>query len=198
MKGCLIICCLLVAGCVSEQQAKEQLSLCPEYMQKNIGPCKVYPISLRGILGLQGEMIKDSEGTFYVYGPFASKDTVLHEAFHSLDWRIATTRNEEWTSFTKDFCSERKAFYGGLSLRLFCVFTWPLQEIPISGYPRLYSTISPAEDAADCFVMWLRNKQRRDEELRRKCQVVGDFAQGKYQRAGDVKIQNEVAKAKEF
>jgi len=169
----------LITGCVSQQVLDEQLALCPEHFQRNVGKERILPF-WTAILPLTGGPIgwlNKSDGSFSLT-PLASKDIILHEAFHSFDYRCANQRPEEWKRFVKDFSG--LAPKPNLPVYFFSMSLPIIRDIPVKGHVRLYSCSTSAEDAADCFVFWTRGKNRNDPELARKCQVVKRFVEGQY------------------
>jgi len=171
----------LIAGCVSQRVLDEQLALCPEYFQRNVGKERILPF-WTVILPLTGGPVgwlNKSDGSFCLT-PLASKNVILHEAFHSFDYRCANQRPEEWKQFIRDFCNGKNIPKPDL-LAYWCGITLPIiRDIPVKGHVRLYSCATGAEDAADCFVFWMQGKNRDDPELIRKYKVVKRFVEGQY------------------
>lgn len=171
---------LVVGGCVSEQMVNEQLALCPKYFQDNVGETRILPI-WSAIIPLTGGPVgwlNKSDGS-YSLTALATKDVILHEAFHSVDYCCAENRPDEWKQFVEEFsCKVPKP---NIFIYAACFITPFIQDIPVPGYVRLYGCSTGAEDAADCFVFWLRGKERKnDPQLERKCRVVAKFATGQY------------------
>jgi len=180
MRRATVLILALTCGCVSKQKVERELSLCPDYFRQNIGKAFVMPISIEGIMGLYGRVdTKDPEHPFYIYGPFANADTVLHEAFHSFEYRAGHQRKDEWQAFYDDF-HNGKTWYFGVPGLFACMFVPFLGDMPLPGHVRFYSALHRLEDTADCFAFWMRGKKRNDKELNRKCEIVGKFAQGYY------------------
>jgi hypothetical protein len=171
----------LVPGCVSQKIHDEQLALCPEYFQQNVGEGHVLPF-WTAILPLTGGPVgwlNKSDGSYSVT-PLAGKFTILHEAFHSFDYRCAKERPDEWKRFIKDFCNGKDVPKPDLPAYLVGMTLPGIRDIPVKGHVRLYGRATGAEDAADCFAFCIQGKSRDDPELMRKCGVVKQFAEGQY------------------
>lgn len=178
----------LIVGCVSEQSVQKQISLCPEYFQKNIGEVKILPfwtVIIPLACGPVGWMNKSDPNISCSLTPLADKATVFHEMFHTFEWQAAKERPGEWQRFQKDFCNGNVKNYSksrlGPIAPLMCMAFPPIGDIPIHGHVRFYGLSWGAEDTADCFAFWMIGRKRNDLELMRKCEVVGKFARGEYQ-----------------
>ena len=171
----------LIAGCVSQQIHGEQLALCPEYFQQNVGKGHILPFrtAILPLIGGPVGWLNKSDGS-YSLTPLAGKNVILHEAFHSFDYRCAKERPDEWKRFTKDFCNGKDIPKPNLSAYLVGMTLPVIRDIPVKGHVRLYSRATGAEDAADCFAFWMRGKNRDDPELIRKCKLIKRFAEGQY------------------
>lgn len=172
---------LAMAGCASQQMVDEQLALCPKYFQENTGEAYVLPFYSAAVPilgGPVGWMNKSDPNGSYTLTSLADKDVVLHEAFHSFDYRCALNRKEEWKGFVNDFSQGNPK--PDLLAYLSCITIPIVQHIPVPGHVRLYGCSTGAEDAADCFVFWVRGRKRNDPELMRKVKAAGNFASGEY------------------
>jgi len=169
----------LIAGCVSPEMLNEQLALCPEYFQRNVGKEHILPFwtVISPLTGGPIGWLNKSDGSFCLT-PLAGKNVILHEAFHSFDYRCANQQPEEWKRFVKDFSG--LAPKPNLPVYFFSMSLPIIRDIPVKGHVRLYGCSTGAEDAADCFVFWIQGKNRDDPELARKCQVVKRFVEGQY------------------
>lgn len=173
---------LAIASCTSQQMVDEQLALCPEYFQENVGQTYVLPFYSAVVPILGGPVAwlnKSDPNGSYTLTSLASKDAVLHEAFHSFDYRCALNRNEEWKRFVNDF-SQGNPPKPNLLAYFSCMAIPPIRYIPVPGHVNLYGCATGAEDAAYCFAFGIRGRKRDDPELMRKCGVVGRFARGEY------------------
>jgi len=176
----LILTICLISGCTSNNAVNEILSTCPQYFQDNIGKVIIKPISpsephLRGAV-----YPKEPENPIYLYGPI-EPNIVFHEAFHSFEMRAGHNRPGEWELFYRDFhVGDPDPQYLGSEVYDITRDVPFSQDVLVKGYVRFYSTANHFEDAADCFVFYMRGRKRNDPMLMRKVQAVHKFVNGEY------------------
>jgi hypothetical protein len=173
----LLILMLFTAGCASTDMVQEELSLCPQYFQDNVGEAKILPLwsaVIPIIGGPTGWLNKDGS---YTLTALAGRDVVLHEAFHSFDFKTHQRRRAEHKEFVEAWGGVPKP---QLALYLACAAVPFICKIPVPGHATLYGRSNGAEDAAETFVFWMRGKTRNDEKLMNKCVVIENFVKGRY------------------
>ena len=171
---------ILSSGCVSVEKAQQALKVCPQYFQDNIGEAATEPLSPLGVV-LRGRVTYDeSRCPIHLYGLF-DKNIVWHEAFHSFEMRAHLNRHDEWELFQYDFGDD---IYIGPVVVATMLFVPFVEQAPIPGRVRLYSSLSKLEDSADCFMYWMQCRQgkkvRNDVVLQRKLIAVEKFVTGQY------------------
>jgi len=168
---------LVSSGCISNDFANKQLIKCPDYFQKNIGEIKAEPFSPLSLV--LGGYVKSGEPNqpIHLFG-LANKFTVWHEAFHSFEFRIFNERPCEWELFRYDFEDD---FYLGNLVTVAMLFVPFIEQIPIPGKVRLYSSFDKFEDSADCFAYWMQNKNKHQrKDLQPKLKAIEKFVSGFY------------------
>lgn len=173
----LLILTLVTAGCASTDMVRDEISLCPRYFQDNVGEAKILPLwsaIIPIVGGPTGWLNKDGS---YTLTALAGRDVVLHEAFHSFDFKTHQRRRAEHNKFVKAWGGVPKpqlAFY------LACAAVPIIGKLPVPGHATLYGCSNGAEDAAETFVFWMRGKTRNDKKLMKKCAVIENFVKGRY------------------
>ena len=173
----LVILLLFTSGCASVDMVQEELSLCPQYFRDNVGDARVLPV-WSAIIPLTGGPIGwlNKDGS-YTLTSLAGRDVILHEAFHSFDYRCYRQRRTEHDKFVSAWGGVPKP---DLVLYLACAAVPIIGKIPVPGHASLYGCSNGVEDAAETFVFWMRGKTRNDEKLMSKCGVIENFVKGKY------------------
>ncbi len=178
----LLILMVFVSGCASQRAVQEELSLCPQYFQDNVGEAKVLPVwsaVIPLIGGPSGWLNKDGS---YTLTALASRDVILHEAFHSFDFNSYQQRRAEHSKFVRAWGGVPKP---QLALYLACAAVPLVGKIPVPGHASLYGLSNGVEDSAETFVFCMRDKKRNDKKLMNKSSVIGRFVKGKYAPALD-------------
>jgi len=91
----LLLGLIFFSGCMSQSTIDQQLALCPQYVQENVGDIKYMPISWGTLMFISGVTDKNT-GEIWLTA-WANKHALLHEIGHSVYFRVS---NEE---FTKEF-----------------------------------------------------------------------------------------------
>lgn len=179
MKKMIYIGCTLsvmaLTGCVSTKVVQQELKLCPQYFQDNVGEAKILPIwsvVIPLIGGPHGWLNKDGS---YTLTALASRDVILHEAFHSFDFKCWKERRTEHDDFRMSWGGSPKPQLG---LYLILPFIEPVlcvplvRKLPIPGYVNLYGLCNGNEDAAETFVFYVRDKKRNDKKVMNKRDII--------------------------
>jgi hypothetical protein len=175
----LSILLLFVAGCVSQNTARQEISKCPKYFQDNIGEIKIETLSPLSVV-FRGYASDDSNSIIHLYA-FAGKDTVLEESFHSFEHRAYNNRYGEWFRFYDDF-SEDGDWYGEYLSTAIILGVPLIDKLGPGGRGKVnfHSTVSHMEDAAECFIFWMKGKHTDDPILAKKVKAVEKFVTGGY------------------
>lgn len=136
-------------GCLSQAAIDEQLVLCPEFIQDNIGEIKYEPFSPFSLLLVNG-LTSKSTGDIWLFA-LADKNTVLHEAAHSVYFRAKDTEQ-----FYNDFSQMSKPkLHNNLVLFAVPMAGW----LPCKNFRNLYASTNIYEDMAECFVAGMKSEK---------------------------------------
>ena len=162
--GLCMLFVILVSGCLSQAVIDEQLALCPKYVRDNVGEIKYEPFSPLSLLLVNG-MTSKSTGDIWLFA-LADKNTVLHEAAHSVYFRA-----EDTEQFYNDFSQISKP----KSHNNLVLFAVPMAGyLPCKDFRSLYASTNIYEDMAECFVAGM-NGEKGSETFNKKVDRVMEF-----------------------
>lgn len=170
-----------LAGCAN---VPEVIFKCPVYFQENIG--EIHQEISPFVLVCKGYVsVKEKEHPVHLY--WKNKNTLLHETFHSFEFRAGDNnkRYSEWEKFYLDFHSIDNTDYkdyGGLVSSALLLNIPFIEYLQVKGKANFRSTISHFEDSAECFVFLMNEKEKKtkDKILQKKCDAVWKFVNGGY------------------
>ena len=161
---------IFMQGCLSRAMIDEQLALCPEFVQNNVGEIKYMPISWGTAMGISGVTDKKT-GEIWLTA-WAGEHTLMHEIGHSVYFRA-----EDAEQFYSDFSQMSKP----KSQNNLVLFAVPMAGyLPYKDFRNLYSSTNIYEDMAECFVAGMRGEKGSEAFNKKVDRVMEFYIKGKW------------------